>query len=244
MADAVLDVRKLSAGYGGPPIVLDVDLRARPGEITVIVGLNGAGKSTLLRAIAGVLRVSAGSVVLKGADVTGKRPEDLLRTGISYVPQLDNVFPSLSVRENLEMGGYILPRSQVRAKIEEICAMFPDLKGALRRPARTLSGGQRHMLAVARGLVVKPAVLLLDEPTAGLAPKVEATVWESIEAIRETGVALVVVDQNVRRALAHADWAYVMSLGRNLADGPGEELLHSDDVGGLYTAVAKESRGP
>lgn len=244
MADTVLDVRKLSAGYGGPPIVLEVDLQARPGEITVIVGLNGAGKSTLLRAVAGVLQVSAGSVHLKGVDVSGKRPEALLRAGISYVPQLDNVFPTLSVRENLEMGGYILSRTQVKSKIDEICTLFPDLKGALRRPARTLSGGQRHMLAVARGLMVKPVVLLLDEPTAGLAPKVESTVWESIEAIRATGVALVVVDQNVRRALAHADWAYVMSLGRNLANGPGAELLHSDDVGGLYTAVAKESRGP
>ncbi len=245
MADALLEVRKLSAGYGGPPIVIDVDLRAKAGEITVIVGLNGAGKSTLLRAIAGVLAVSSGSVVLNGTDVTGRHSEELLKVGISYVPQVDNVFPSLSVRENLEMGGYILrSRAELKAKIEEICHLFPDLKGALRRPARTLSGGQRHMLAVARGLMVKPAVLLLDEPTAGLAPKVESTVWENIEAIRATSVALVVVDQNVRRALSHADWAYVMSLGRNLADGPGEELLGSDDVGGLYTAVTKESRGP
>lgn len=244
MADAVLQVFKLSAGYGGPPIVVDVDVRANSGQITVIVGLNGAGKSTLLRAIAGVLQITSGKVALKGADVTGRPPEGLLRAGISYVPQLDNVFPSLSVRENLEMGGYILPRSELRSKIEEICALFPDLKSALRRPARTLSGGQRHMLAVARGLMVKPSVLLLDEPTAGLAPKVETSVWDNIETIRTTGVALLVVDQNVRRALAHADWGYVMSLGRNLAEGPGAELLHSDDVGGLYTAAAKESRGP
>ncbi len=244
MADGLLEVNNLSAGYGGPPVVVDTNLRARSREITVIVGLNGAGKSTLLRAIAGVLHVSEGRVVLNGIDVAGKPPEELLRAGISYVPQVENVFPSLSVRENLEMGGYILPRRELKNKIDEICDLFPDLKGALRRPARTLSGGQRHMLAVARGLMVKPTVLLLDEPTAGLAPKVEASVWDSIEAVRTTGVALVVVDQNVRRALSHADWAYVMSLGRNLAEGPGQELLQSDDVGGLYSAVSKESRSP
>lgn len=244
MSDAVLEVKDLSAGYGGPPIVVGIDLRAKARAITVIVGLNGAGKSTLLRAIAGVLPLSAGKVLLNGTDVTGKPPEGLLRAGISYVPQVDNVFPSLSVRENLEMGGYILPRSEMKTKVLEICELFPDLRSALRRPARTLSGGQRHMLAVARGLMVKPALLLLDEPTAGLAPKVEATVWENIETIRTTGVALLVVDQNVRRALSHADWAYVMSLGRNLAEGPGKDLLKSDDVGGLYSAVARESRGP
>jgi branched-chain amino acid transport system ATP-binding protein len=159
------------------------------------------------------------------------------------VPQVENVFPSLSVHENLEMGGYIL-RKGLRAKIAEVTELFPDLKGALRRPARTLSGGQRHMLAVARGMMVEPKVLLLDEPTAGLAPKVEAIVWDRIIDIRKTGVALVVVDQNVRRALANADWAYVMSLGRNLAEGSGDDLLKSDDVGGLYTAAPKETRGP
>lgn len=244
MVEPVLVVEKLKAGYGGPPVVEGVDLRAYAARITVIVGLNGAGKSTLLRAIAGTLPISGGQVKLNGADVTRRRPEELLRAGISYVPQVENVFPSLSVRENLEMGGYIIPRSQVRSKISEICELFPDLKGALKRPARTLSGGQRHMLAVARGLMVKPAVLLLDEPTAGLAPRVEVSVWDSIRAIAATGVAMVVVDQNVRRALSHADWGYVMSLGRNLTDGPGHELLHSDDVGGLYSAVARESRGP
>src|SRR5579872_2027147 len=121
MPDAILVIEGLSAGYGGPPIVIGVDLRARPREITVIVGLNGAGKSTLLRAIAGVLQVSAGKVVLNGNDVTGRPPEGLLRAGISYVPQVDNVFPSLSVRENLEMGGYILPRSELKSKLAEVC---------------------------------------------------------------------------------------------------------------------------
>src|SRR5487761_1754169 len=240
MGEPVLVFEKLKAGYGGPPIIEDVDLKAHAGRITVIVGLNGAGKSALLRAIAGTLQISGGQVKLNGADVTGRPPEDLLRAGISYVPQVENVFPSLSVRENLEMGGYIIPRSQVRSKISEICELFPDLKDALKRPARSLSGGQRHMLAVARGLMVKPAVLLLDEPTAGLAPLVEVTVWENILTIRSTGVALLVVDQNVRRALSNADWAYVMSLGRNHLSGSGSELLRSDEVGALYAAVTED----
>lgn len=243
MADLVLDVQKLSAGYGGLPIVQEVDVQARKGQVTVIVGLNGAGKSTLLKAIAGVLTPTAGKVVLGGVDLRGKPPEYILRKGISYVPQLENVFPSLSVRENLEMGGYIL-RSGVRRKIDEICDIFPDLRDALKRPARTLSGGQRHMLAVSRGLMVQPQVLLLDEPTAGLAPLVEASVWENILTIRSTGVALLVVDQNVRRALSHADRAYVMSLGRNHVSGSGEELLRSDEVGDLYAVVTEDSRGP
>lgn len=233
--ELVLSVENMSVGYGGLPIVQDVSLGAGKGQITVIVGLNGAGKSTLLKAIAGVLKPSAGRVLLNGADVTGGRPENLLRKGISYVPQVANVFPSLSVRENLEMGGYIL-RNGVREKIDELCGLFPDLAPALKQPARTLSGGQRHMLAVARGLMVRPEALLLDEPTAGLAPRFEEAVWERIVTVSRTGVALLVVDQNVRRALSHADWGYVLATGRKLTEGPGRDLLQSDDVGNLYSA--------
>lgn len=233
-AAEVLRVDGIEVGYGGgPPIVRGVGISAHRGLVTVIVGLNGAGKSTLLKAVAGVLNPTAGRVLLQGTDVTHKRPEALIRLGISYVPQVANVFPSLTVSENLEMGGYIL-RTGVKEKIEEVCELFPDLKPVLKRPARTLSGGQRHMLAVARGLMVKPVVLLLDEPTAGLAPLVEEAVWQRVQAVAQTGVALVVVDQNVRRALSHADWGYVMALGRNLTDGPGRQLRDSDDVGNLY----------
>jgi ABC-type branched-subunit amino acid transport system ATPase component len=235
--EAVLEVHNLSAGYGRLPIVREMTMRAQKSEITTIVGLNGAGKSTLLKAIAGVLHPTAGEILLDGSEVTGKPPEVLIRRGISYVPQVANVFPSLSVRENLEMGGFILPSRLVKEKIEEVCELFPDLKVAMRRSARTLSGGQRHMLAVARGLMVRPLVLMLDEPTAGLAPTFEEAVWERIVAVRDTGVAVVVVDQNVRRALAHADWGYVMSMGQKLAEGAGHQLLESDDVGNLYSAA-------
>ena len=143
-----------------------------------------------------------------------------------------NVFPSLTVRENLEMGGYIL-KAGMREKIAEVIELFPDLQAALGRPARTLSGGQRIMLAVARGLMTEPKVLLLDEPTAGLAPRFETAVWERVMAIKNSGVALVVVDQNVRRALANADWGYVFAMGRNHVEGEGGELLRGGRLGDL-----------
>lgn len=237
MPDAPLIVRGLTAGYGGVPILRDVSIEAPSGALTVVVGLNGAGKSTLLKAIAGVAESSAGEIELNGVDVRGKPPERLLRMGLSYVPQVANIFPSLTVHENLEMGAYSL-RSGVPERIAEAFDLFPDLRSASRRAARTLSGGQRNMLAVARGLMVRPTVLLLDEPTAGLAPKAEADVWDRILAIRETGVALLVVDQNVRRALSQADWGFVLSMGRNLSGGPAGDLLKSGDVGDLYRATS------
>lgn len=234
-ADPTLSIDRVSVGYGGLPIVQDVSIQALRARITVLVGLNGAGKSTLLKAIAGVLKPSSGRVLLNGEDITGKAPEVVLRKGVSYVPQVANVFPSLTVRENLEMGGYIL-RSGLKEKIENLCELFPDLKATLKQPAKNLSGGQRHMVAVARGLMVDPVALLLDEPTAGLAPRFEEAVWERIVIVARTGVALLVVDQNVRRALSHADWGYVLATGRKLTEGPGHKLLESDDVGNLYSA--------
>src|SRR5579884_153126 len=234
-ADPTLSIDRVSVGYGGLPIVQDVSIQALRARITVLVGLNGAGKSTLLKAIAGVLKPSSGRVLLNGEDITGKAPEVVLRKGVSYVPQVANVFPSLTVRENLEMGGYIL-RSGLKEKIENLCELFPDLKATLKQPAKNLSGGQRHMVAAARGLMVDPVALLLDEPTAGLAPRFEEAVWERIVIVARTGVALLVVDQNVRRALSHADWGYVLATGRKLTEGPGHKLLESDDVGNLYSA--------
>jgi ABC-type branched-subunit amino acid transport system ATPase component len=228
-----LMVHALTAGYGGPPIISDVELRAERGRITAIVGPNGAGKSTALKAIAGVIRPSGGTVILGGADVTGEPPEVVVRKGMAYVPQVSNVFPGLTVGENLEMGGYVRS-SGVRERAEELCTLFPDLKGAWRRPARTLSGGQRSMLAMARGLMVDPAVLLLDEPSAGLSPILQVTVWDQIKKVRDTGVAVVVVEQNTRRTLAHADWAYVMVLGKNRLEGSGKDLLNDEEVVNLY----------
>lgn len=226
-------VEGLTAGYGGPPIISGVEFHAKTGELTAIVGPNGAGKSTLLKVIVGLLPPLQGRVALNGKDVTGMPAQRLVREGIAYIPQVANVFPSLTVRENLEMGGYAL-RSGVDERIDMLCDMFPDLKLAIKRPARTLSGGQRTMLAIARALMLDPAVLILDEPTAGLAPKFVDAVWAQINTVRTSNVAVVVVEQNTRRTLANADWAYVVVMGRNRLSGTGKQLLDDPEVVDLY----------
>ena len=228
-----LVVTDLTAGYGGPPIIEGICLEARPGAITAIVGPNGAGKSTLMKAIAGVVRPAGGEIKVCGNVTTGLAADKLVRQGMAYVPQVANVFPSLTVLENLEMGAYTR-KSGVRARVEELYELFPDLRLAARRPARTLSGGQRNMLAMARGLMSDPKVLLVDEPTAGMAPKFETAVWEHIVQVRQTGVAVVVVEQNTRRTLTYADWAYVLVLGKNRLSGPPAELLGDEEVVALY----------
>jgi len=230
---AALQIISVTAGYGGPPIIQDINVAAHRGRITAVVGPNGAGKSTLIKAIAGVIRPTNGTLLLEGTDITGLPANKLVGKGISYVPQVFNVFPSLTVMENLEMGGYVR-RSGVRAKANEMCEIFPDLRVALNRPARTLSGGQRTMLAMARGLMPDPQVLLLDEPTAGLAPRFVDTVWNNVLTIRDLNVAVVIVEQNTRRTLAHADWAYVLVLGQNRLEGAGSDLLNDEEVVDLY----------
>jgi ABC-type branched-subunit amino acid transport system ATPase component len=237
-----LSVRSLTAGYGPVPIVKKATLRVRAAEITVLVGPNGAGKSTLLKAIAGVLRPTEGHVLLNGQDVAGRAPDRLVKMGLAYVPQVANVFPSLTVMENLEMGG-IVRRHSVRERAESMCELFPDLRAALRRPARTLSGGQRNMLALARALMANPSVLLVDEPTAGLSPRYEQVVWDHIRAIRQTGVAILLVEQNTRRALAEADWGYVLVNGENRLDGRGREILDNPEIGELYIGKNTTTHG-
>jgi branched-chain amino acid transport system ATP-binding protein len=234
---AILDVQAITAGYGGPPIISDVSLRAARGKLTALVGPNGAGKSTFIKVVAGLIKPTEGRVRLDGTDVTGVPAQLLVRRGISYVPQVSNVFPTLTVLENLEMGAYTR-RHGVKQKIDELCGMFPDLHPALKRQARTLSGGQRTMLAIARGLMLDPQVLLLDEPTAGLAPKFIDAVWEQVLTVRKLNVAVIIVEQNTRRTLTHADWAYVMVLGRNALGGTGKQLLDDPEVVNLY--IGKE----
>jgi ABC-type branched-subunit amino acid transport system ATPase component len=231
--EAALSVQGITAGYGGPPIIDQVSLTARRGAITAIVGPNGAGKSTLLKAVAGLIRPTAGRVFIEGKEVTGQPPEKLVRRGIAYVPQVENVFPDLTIRENLDMGGYVR-KSGVRERIEQLFQLFPDLRASAHRRANTLSGGQRTMLSLARGLMVDPAVLILDEPSAGLSPRFQGLIWERIEQIRSTNVAVVIVEQNTRETLRHAQWAYVLVLGRNRLEGPGRELLEDDEVVNLY----------
>jgi branched-chain amino acid transport system ATP-binding protein len=232
-APEVLRADGVTAGYGGPPIIEDVSLTVLAGKITAIVGPNGAGKSTLLKALSGLLRVTGGEVYVRGGKTTNVPPEKLVRRGLGYVPQVSNIFPDLTVRENMEMGAYTRRRG-VDARIDELCELFPDLGTSLRRRAGMLSGGQRSMLAMARALMLEPAVLLLDEPSAGLSPLLQGALWEQIEKIAATGVGICVVEQNTRRTLRHAHWGYILVLGRNRLDGPAQELLHDDSVVELY----------
>jgi ABC-type branched-subunit amino acid transport system ATPase component len=234
MADEpVLRAAGVCAGYGGPPVIEDVSLSVYPGKIAAVVGPNGAGKSTLLKALSGVLRTSRGDVFVRGANTTNMAPEKMAKRGLGYVPQVANVFPDLTVKENLEMGGFIR-RSGVSQRIDELCELFPDLGRSLRRRAAMLSGGQRSMLAMGRALMLEPAVMLLDEPSAGLSPLLQGTLWEQIEKVAATGVGICVVEQNTRLTLRHAHWGYILVLGRNRLDGPAHELLHDDSVVELY----------
>jgi branched-chain amino acid transport system ATP-binding protein len=230
--DAVLCAERITAGYGPVPIIQDVSVRAGAGQIVAILGPNGAGKSTLLKAIFGYLKPRSGRVLLCGANVTGLDPEDLVSRGIGYVPQVGNVFPALTVRENLEMGAY-LRRSGVRERLDAVLAMFPGLGQALERRAVTLSGGQRTMLAMGRGLMLDPVVLLLDEPTAGLAPEFTGEVWRQVQRVATSGTA-VVVEQNATAALQAADWAYVLVAGRNRHDDRAAALLDNPDLGRMF----------
>ena len=177
--------------------------------------------------------MSRGEVHVLGTNTTNLLPEKLVKHGLGYVPQAANVFPDLTVRENLEMGGYTR-RGGVRERIDELCELFPDLGLALRRRAALLSGGQRSMLAIARALVPRPAVMLLDEPSAGLSPLLQRALWEQIEKVAATGVGVCVVEQNTRLTLRHAHWGYILVLGRNRLDGPAAQLLHDETVVDLY----------
>ena len=232
-APVVLRVDKITAGYGGAPIIENVSLDVHKGKITAIVGPNGAGKSTLLKAISGVIKSSSGTVHVLDRESTNLSPEKLVRLKLAYVPQVANTFPDLTVRENMEMGGYTRKHG-VSERIEELCELFPDIRKALRRKAGALSGGQRSMLAMARGLMLDPEVMLLDEPSAGLSPLLQSSLWEQIEKVASTGVGICVVEQNTRRSLRHAHWGYVMVLGKNRLDGPASQLLHDEEVIDLY----------
>jgi branched-chain amino acid transport system ATP-binding protein len=229
---AALEVKKLTAGYRGFPIVNDVDLRIEAGTAVAVVGPNGAGKSTLLKAIMGLLEGTEGMVKLGDLDISGWKPQRISSHGMGYVPQVANVFPSMTVRENLEIGAH-LDRSLFAQREEEVLAVFPDLKPALKRQAGTLSGGQRVMLAIGRVLMSRPKVILLDEPTAGLAPKYAARVWEIVDTIAKSGVGLGIVEQNVETALEGAQQVYALINGRNAMSGSTAEV-DSESLGRLF----------
>ena len=235
---SLLEVRDVVAGYTAADEVLKgVDLAVGAGEIVGVIGPNGAGKSTLLKVVAGILRPSRGSVRLGERDITGRAPREISALGVAFVPQEANVFPSLSVRENLEMGGFVDPRG-TRAKIDAILARFPVLAEKRRHAARTLSGGQRQILAMAMALMVAPTVLLLDEPSAGLAPRAAEVLFETIRAINADGVAIVMVEQNAREALTLAARAYILVDGRNSRSGAAADLASDPDVRRIFLGAA------
>ena len=218
----------VTAGYGGDPVIRNVTVRADPGEVVSLVGANGSGKSTFLKSLVGVVRVSAGTVVIGETDMTRKAPEEVARAGVGYVPQIDDVFGPLTVRENLEMGGYLLPARDVRARIDEVTTVFPRLAAMLTRPAGKLSGGERKMLAMGRVLMLKPAVFLLDEPTANLAPAIARTLLEEhVSALAASGAAVLVVEQRARAVLAISDRTYVLAGGEVRMEGTPAELAAS-----------------
>lgn len=232
---ALLEVAHLVAGYRRDlPILHGVSVAVTAGEIVTIVGPNGAGKSTLVKAVAGLVRVIAGTVRLEGRDITGLPAHRLAAEGVAYVPQVRNVFATLTVEENLRLAAAHLPGPAARARVAAALDRFPALRAHARQKARALSGGQRQMLAVARALLPEPRLLMLDEPSAGLAPKVMAEVFATLAALRGSGVSILLVEQNVRAALAVSDRTYVLAEGRNRIDGPSRALAEDPRMAAIY----------
>jgi neutral amino acid transport system ATP-binding protein len=229
----ILETDQLVAGYVPEADILNgVSIKVRDGEIVTIVGPNGAGKSTLIKTIFGLVTPRSGRVLFRGDDISGVRPHIITRSGLSYVPQLDNVFKSLTVEENLEMGS--LDRSKTGAQIERMYTLFPRLGERRSQAAGTMSGGERQMVAMARALMPDPQVLLLDEPSAGLAPAFVDAIFEKTQEVNDAGVTIVMVEQNARRALAMSDRGYVLDLGKDRFEGPGKQLLEDPKVAELY----------
>jgi neutral amino acid transport system ATP-binding protein len=230
---ALLVTEDVVSGYVSEVDVLSgVSIHVKENEIVTVIGPNGAGKSTLIKTIFGLLRPRSGRVVFSGEDITGHKPHAITQLGLSYVPQLDNVFPSLTAEENLEMGS--LDRKRTGPQMDRMFELFPRLGERRRQTAGTMSGGERQMVAMARALMPDPRVLLLDEPSAGLAPAFVEAIFEKIEDINRAGATIVMVEQNARRALAMSDRGYVLDLGANRFEGPGRELLADPKVAELY----------
>jgi len=240
VAEMLLQVESVSSGYGKMIIVRDVSIFLDNNEIVVMIGPNGSGKSTLLKTIFGILRPVAGDIRLDGESIVGVRPDKVVRRGLSYVPQLDNAFPSLTVRENLQMGAYI--RDGYEDRLSEVLEIFPILKDKIDTKAVNLSGGERQALAVARALMTEPKVLLLDEPTAGLSPALVAETLETIKEIRDMGTSILLVEQNAKKSLSICDRGYVLAMGRKVFEGTGREILEHKDIGKLYLGESQDSK--
>jgi branched-chain amino acid transport system ATP-binding protein len=232
----MLEVAELEIRYGAIRAVRGISLRVARGELVALLGANGAGKSSTLMCIAGALRVAKGAIRLAGEDVTGATPEAMVRRGVATVPEARNVFPDLTVAENLRLGAYIKRRDPgaVAKQRDRMFALFPRLAERSAQPAGTLSGGEQQMLVIARAMMSQPRILLLDEPSLGLAPTIVDQIFEMIQALRRSGLTILLVEQNAAKALAVADRAYVMRLGRIAAEGSASEISAATDLHSLY----------
>ena len=230
---SVLSLNNLYAGYGQTEVLHDVSIFVNPNEIVAIIGPNGAGKSTAMKSVLGLLTINSGNVELNGKDITNTPAAEVVRLGISYVPQTQNVFVNLSVQENLEMGAWTRPLG-IRERLAEMFELFPDLGEKRNQAAGSLSGGQRQMVAMAKALMVDAKILLLDEPTAGLSPKYRGEIFTTIQKIKSTGVPILIVEQNAKQALSVADRGYVLVDGANRYTGTGKELLEDREIARMF----------
>lgn len=233
MSSPVLEIDGIHAGYGETEILHDINIHVDPNEIVAVIGPNGAGKSTAIKSVLGLLNIRAGAIRLNGEEITNTPPDQVVTRGISYVPQTQNVFVNLSVQENLEMGAWTRPDGMAE-RLEEMYALFPDLRAKSRQAAGSLSGGQRQMVAMAKALMVDAKVLLLDEPTAGLSPKYRGEIFQTIRNIKNSGVPILIVEQNAKQALGTADRGYVLVDGANRHTGTGEELLADREIARMF----------
>ncbi len=240
MPEPILEVRDVSAGYGKLQILFNVSMEVYPGDIFVIVGPNGSGKSTLLKTIFGLTTIYKGSIRFNGTELVRKPPHYIAKTGIAYLPQTDNVFAQLTVAENLKMAAYTLSKDEAEERIAEVLERFPLLKARLKDKALTLSGGQRQILAMAMSLIRKPKLMMFDEPTGALAPKLAAEVLREIEKLRdELGITIILVEQNAKKALEMGDKALLLVGGRVTYRGSARELLEHPELGTLYLGLRR-----
>jgi ABC-type branched-subunit amino acid transport system ATPase component len=231
----LLTIDGLTAGYSRVPVIRDVSAQVGVGEVVSVVGPNGAGKSTLLKAVSGILHPQGGTITFDGKQVTGMRPDELARQGIGYVPQSDDVFPNMTVVENLEMGGYLLKASEIPRRIEAVTQRLPTVARMMRRRAATLSGGERKMVAIARALMTAPKLLILDEPTAGLSPELaHRFLTEHVAHLAAAGAGILLVEQRAYAALEVSDWGYLLVAGTVELQMAADELLGRGDVGELF----------
>ena len=233
----MLRVESVNAGYGQLQILFDVSIEVKPGTITVLLGPNGSGKSTLLKTIFGLTRIYSGRIIFDGTDITRAPPHERARMGIAYVPQSGNVFETLTVEENLKLAGHRLGRREFAEKLREVLDLFPFLRDVMRRRAAQLSGGQRQMLGVAMALIREARLVMLDEPTAALAPRAAAEVMSKLVELVRRGVTILMAEQNALLALRYADWAYLLVSGQVRFAGPADELLARKDLAELYLGL-------